>query len=440
MTPSLVDRVPGPRGRRVGGNLPEFAEDPLAFLLACHARFGDVVRLGRRNVLVAHPRLVGEVLSNRSGAYPKLGGVSSAARTRGSGFPRAMMNSEGRDWEEKRRRLAPVFARPQVTAFGPTIVERTRAAVEGWADGSERDVRRGAAELALGLIVSFLFGRETARGADAVGPAVDAVMDLTASPLELPRWLPTPTNVRLRLANRALARYIADLTEAPDAPATEFVRALAARRADGAYVHDEVATLLMSGHETTADALAWLWHLLARSPETQSAIAEEANDAALARCVATGDVAQLPLASAAAREALRLYPPAWITNRELADDVVLGSYPLPRGTTIAVSQWVSHRDPRFFAEAGSFRPERWLDGREAPPRFAFFPFGGGPRVCIGARLALYELVLISAVTARTAEIDAVADRDPRPRPALALQPAGLRLRFRPRAGHRPGLG
>ncbi len=427
-----ISDAPGPVGHRFSGNLPEFWGDPLGFLLDCHREFGDIVRLGARNLLVAHPEFVADVLVNRHGAFAKPGAVAGRSSARGSGFPQAMMNSQGEDWRQKRERLQPLFAGSEVAAFGPAVIERTRSLVQSWRDGDVRDTRRDMSALALDLIVAFLFGRVAGKGASAVDKAVAAVMDITATPFAFPRWVPTPTNLRLRRANRELAAFIHELVGDGRASRSSLLAALSEYAETESYVHDETATLLMSGHETTADALSWMWHLLSRSPRVQERMRQEATSETIASCAESGDSSHLPYTSAVVREALRLFPPAWITNREVVGEVVLGSYQVPNGMTVAVSQWVSHRDRRFFKDPGGFRPERWLEDGKAAPRFAFFPFGGGRRVCIGARLAMQEMVLIAATICRSHTLESVPESQVVPRPALALQPSGLRLRVRRR--------
>jgi cytochrome P450 len=418
-----VDEIPGPTGDGAAGNLASFAVDPLHFLSSSRRKYGDVVRIGRRNVLIADPSLVKEVLTNRSGSFCKIGNVDRRT-TRGSGFPRAMMNSDGQDWQLKRRQLQPVFAAGRVQAFAPTIVGRTRRLIDGWPEGEPHAVCSDLRRLALELIVEYLFGSTARIDHRSVERSVSAVMAVTASPLSLPRWLPAPSNARLWAAKRSLLRSISQLVSGNYQ--TLLSESLAEK--DRTYAHDEIATLLMSGHETTADALGWIVDLLSRTPDVQNRLAAEAIETDL---VATNDPNALPYASAVVREGLRLWPPAWITNRETVKPVCLGGYAVPGGTTVAVSQWVTHRHERIHENPDTFFPDRWLKGQDSPG-FGFFPFGGGPRVCIGARLAMTELVLITAEIARQVTIEPVADAHARPRVALALQPIGLQIRVRKR--------
>lgn len=281
------------------------------------------------------------------------------------------------------------------------------------------DLRR----LALELIVDYLFGPAARIDDNSVERSVVAVMAVTASPLALPRWLPAPSNTRLWAAKRSLHRSIAQLTENHQTPLADVLAG-----SDREYTHDEVATLLMSGHETTADGLGWIVDLLSRAPDVQDRLAEEASAVELGEI---SDPTALPYASAVVREGLRLWPPAWITNRETLRTTCLGGYSVPGGTTIAVSQWVTHRHERLYDAPVAFRPDRWLSG-QPPSGFSFFPFGGGPRVCVGARLATTELALITAEVARQVVIEPVTGAHARPRVALALQPTGMRVRVRRR--------
>ncbi|MBB1151724.1 cytochrome P450 [Amycolatopsis dendrobii] len=392
---------PGPAGDRIAGNLAAFTADPLGFLARCSREHGDVVSIGSRNVLLTAPDDVERVLVDRAGEFAK-SSPRTRRRARKQGFPRATMNSDGAVWRSKRARLGPVFARGLVVLAAETAGAEARRIA--WPEGAEFDPAPAAARLALRSITFLLFGAAASdRDADAVGRLVHEIMDLSVSPYVLPSWVPTPGALRMRRALRDVSEVVAKARRG-DAPV---LSALAG--ADDDEMRDELATLVLSGYETTKNAILWTLHLLAAHPEA-------ADRAAAADS----------FADAVVREAMRLYPPAWLTSRETLRDVELGGFAVPADTTVSVSQWVTHRDPRWYPEPHEFRPERWLTGADRP-RGAYFPFGLGPRACIGAALATAEAV--AAVTCLCARFRLLpGDAVVRPRPALSLQPEGLRLR------------
>jgi cytochrome P450 len=423
---------PGPEGHRFVGNLPEFSKDPLAFLTHCARTYGDIVRLGDRNFLLAHPDLIGTVLKDRASEFVK--STSTNGRPR-SGFPEAMMNSEGQDWLTKRHLLQPLFHNSRIARFASTISERTEAMLQRWQDGDVLDVRREISRLTLGLVVSFLFDDEIGDGWRDVNAAVEGVMDLTASSVRFPARLPTPTNIRLSRSLRRLDRVIDDLIERHRAGLSHgmLLTALVGGDATHGHMRDEIATLLMSGHETTSDALVWLWHLVSLHPEIDAVMAREVSEVADGQAISDVHLRGLSYIDATVRETMRLYPPAWLTHREASRNCEIAGYQVMAGTALAISQWVTHRDPRFFENPMEFRPERWVRGsRSALPKFAYFPFGGGPRLCIGARLAMVEMILITATICRRFKLLPAPSESVRPRPALALQPLGVQLIATPR--------
>lgn len=430
---------PGPQGHFIIGNLQEFSEDPLGFLTRCAREYGDVVRLGKTNYLLTHPDLIEKVLVNGEGNFVKIAGHEARKRAHG-GFPEAMMNSEGADWLRKRRFVQPAFHRKYVAACAEKVISLTERLLDSWRPGQARDVYVDMSELSLDIVSRFLFNTPVNDEARHVAAAVEAIMRLTSSPFRFPMWLPTPTNVRLRRSLRRLDTVLAGIVqryrERPGEPLDLLGILLSAEEPlPGEQLRDELATMIMSGHETTADALVWTYYLLSQHPEAQARLRAEL-DAVLGRSPpGPEDVPRLRYTEAVVKEALRLYSPAWITSREALRDCELGGFHVPAGTTLGVSQWVTHRDPRYYAEPEAFRPERWLaESVQQLPKYAYFPFGGGPRLCIGASLAMLEAVLITACVVRRFQLELAPGCVVRPHPALALQPMGVRIIPRPLRG------
>jgi cytochrome P450 len=406
---------PGPRGGRFSGTRPDYAADPLGFLTSCAAEFGDVVRIAPSNYMVVHPRDIATVLVDRQGTFVK---IRPGARRSHTGFPQAMMNSEGDDWRVKRQRLTPAFSRDQVLRQAGDVEEETSRAVASWEHGQVIDVHQAMSGLALRIGSRAILGAPLGDAA-AVKSAVDAIMRLTATPFRFPAWAPTPTNRQLGRSLGRLDGLLSRLVESAEVACQERT-ALALLLGEGpvlsaAAVRDELATLIMSGYETTADALTWTLFLLGMHPRVEAELRHS-----------LADEDEPPLLQAVIKESLRLYPPAWLTSRVAVEDSQLGDFDVPAGTTVAVSQWVTHRDRRWYSEPEQFLPERWFG--EPPPRHAFIPYGSGPRACIGAALATQELTGILRCLLRRTRLSLVSPEAVRPRPALALQPLGVRAR------------
>jgi cytochrome P450 len=436
---TLDVRPPGPAGDRLTGNLAAFSADPLTFLTDCARTYGDVVSLGERNVLIADPTDIERVLIDRNGDFAKLGD-QTRKRGRRRGFPTAMMNSDGTDWQVKRRRVQPAFGRHLAELAPAVVTEETRRMIADWKPGEQRDLHQEVSRVTLRTVTRLMFGfLPGERDVAAVGRLIDAVMDLSLSPLTLPAWVPTPLNVRLHRATRAMDRVLGDIVANPrgsDRRRAPVLHALLSGTPAPSpnEVRDELATLVMSGYETTNCAVIWTCCLLARHPEIAARVAAEAADAC-----SEGDVSleRLNFTHAVVREALRLYPPGWLTSRESLRETKFQGYSVPAGTTVTVSQWVTHRDPRFYDRPTDFSPNRWLHDRPQDlPRGAYFPFGLGPRACIGASIALTEIVLIVATIWQRFRLALPGEASVRPRPALALQPENATVRLLPAADGR----
>lgn len=336
------------------------------------------------------------------------------------------MNSEGEDWLRKRRRIQPVFGSERIDQHAPLICEATSDWLRGWPVDALIDVHSEMSGLALSVAVAQIVGQKL-DDVDAVRDSVRAIMRLTATPVRLPAWIPSTTNRSLRKSlghlDAALERLIDSCSNGPPRGYVLDRLMQGCPAASRAEMKDELATLLMSGYETTADALTWIVYLLGTHPETLTRAVHEVHTAG-------SDIDdRQPYLAAVVKEAMRLYPPAWLTTRESVAQVRFGDYDLPAGTTVTVSQWVTHRDERWFPSPEEFLPERWL----APPtwpRYAYFPFGGGPRACIGATMATREIELILGTLLSNSHLEVVRPERVKIRPALALQPQNVRARMR----------
>ncbi len=300
--------------------------------------------------------------------------------------------------------------------------------LDSW-NGGTRDVHHDLMHLTMEIATKTLFGADlTDAAAEEIGSAFnDAILEIAVRfrrPVKIPGWIPLPSNRRYARAVARLDRLVYDMVEQKRAGGTGgddlLTMLMEARDEDGSamdakQIRDEAVTIFLAGHETTAIALSWTLHLLALHPDV---------DARLARAVAeTADPLRLPLLSNVVNESMRLYPPAYAFGREAVADCEIGGYPVPAGTTVFISPWVSHRDGRWFENPLEFRPERWEnDLAKRLPRFAYLPFGGGPRLCIGNSFALMEAALILASIVRRYRLTHSPGQTIEPFPSITLRP------------------
>ncbi|MET0549814.1 MAG: cytochrome P450 [Xanthomonas sp.] len=436
---------PGPRGHWAFGNRQAFAADPLGFLQCCAREHGDVVRIAERTYLLAAPAAIATVLGDDGTLYAK---SDPDPRARRAAFPASVMNSEGEAWQHKRRALQPAFRAGLVRDYAGQALAATQALLRASNDNVHaQDLRLTMTALCADLGAGFLLG-DTAHAPALLRmlPMVDAILQRTRTPSAAPAWWPSAGKRRLRAARGALDTALTQILASPRSPdASASVLELLRRddpQGQGDWCRDEAAAMLMSALEPMAAGLTWTLSLLAQHPSIARAVAEEADalaDIGNASAAAGDDtlVERLPLARACVKEAMRLYPPAWMTARIAQRDTTLDGFAVPRGTQLIVSQWVVQRDPRHYAAPDSFMPARWLDAAHTPARYTYFPFGGGPRSCIGSQLALVQMTVVVAGLLRERTLHLAADARPRPFPALVLRPLDVRIALQPRTASPP---
>jgi len=305
--------------------------------------------------------------------------------------------------------------------------------------------------LTLVIAVKTLFGIEFTEEAKRVGPAVTLLMryqlQRLRSPVKIPMHWPTPRNIRAERAYQYLDSLVYGIIderrrrrEAGEPEGHDVLSLLMnAMDEDGSrmtpkQLRDEVMTLFIAGHETTAVTLGWLWHLLAQNPQVENRLIEELRSVLAGRAPTPDDLPRMPYLDAVIHEVLRLYPAAYVLQRTSTEPFDLGGYHFPANTTVIMSQWIIHRDPRYFEAPEEFRPERWLDGLEARlPAYAYFPFGGGPRRCIGQVFALMEAALIAATLAQRYQFTEPPGTKLIPEPLVTLRAkGGVKMKLKPR--------
>jgi cytochrome P450 len=408
-------RPPGPNFFPFIGGLIEMRRTtPPDFFMNLARQHGDVVwyRLAGTDVYqINHPDYIQELLVSNIHTYHK-GRLDKLilSQTLGNG----LLLSEGDFWKRQRKLAAPAFHSKRIEAYAETMVNFTGRIMAGWQTGTAIEMHREMTRLTLYIVSKTLYDADVTEAADGIGELVTTLAHIGnkqyVQGFVPPKWLPIPQVTEARQAVTALNQIIMPIIEARRQSGEDrgdlLSMLLMAQDEDGSQmtdqqVRDEAVTLFLAGHETTSNALSWAWALLSEHPEAEAQLHAELDSVLGGRLPTFADLPRLPYTDAVFKEAMRLYPPAWaLTGREPQEDVQLGGYTIPKGSVIIAFPYIVHRDGRWFENPEAFRPARWLDGLEKRiPKYAYFPFGGGPRVCVGNQFALMEGKLILAAMA-----------------------------------------
>ena len=428
---------PGPRGHLLVGCLPEFRRDMLGFLAACVRDYGDVVPIrvvNRRLILLSHPDLIEEVLTARARHTTKTAILQMLRPVLGDG----LLLSEGDSWLRQRRLMQPAFHRQRIAGYGDVMAGYAERGMADWRDGQTRDVHADMMAITQGIVAKTLFDADVSDDAYDVGHALHVLMEdfsrRRTALFALPRFVRTPARRRARAAVERLDRIVYDIIAARRASDEDrgdlLSILLAARDADDGsrmtdrQVRDEIMTLFLAGHETTAVSLSWTWYLLAQHPEVEATLAAELRGVLDGRLPTVADLPQLRYAEMVVMESMRLYPPAFTLTRRVAEACEVGGHRIEAETTLIMSQWIVQRDARWFDAPEAFRPERWEnDLAKRLPRYAYFPFGGGPRLCIGNTFAMMEATLLLATIAQRFRFRLAPGASVKPLLSVTLRPA-----------------
>jgi len=431
---------PGPRSGMPFRALFDFRRDPLAFVENTARTYGDVAhwRFGRTNVyLLSHPDLIRDVLVTNHRNFIKSRVLQRSRVLLGDG----LLTSEGEHHLRQRRMIQPSFHRDRVASYATVMGEHASQLADRWQNGETVDMAREMMRLTLAIAGRTLMGLDVGEGeADEIGSALSdalTLFDRLTNPLgELLDRIPIPSTRKLWRArdqldatiHRVIAARRATLGSGDDL-LSELLLAQDVE-GDGArmsneQVRDEILTIFLAGHETTANALAWTWCLLSQHSRIADRLHAEIDEVLGGRTATADDFPRLTFTRSVIAESMRLFPPAWTLGRQPLEDYDAGGYRLRAGSIVLMSPWVVHRDPRFFPDPLSFNPDRWsVEGEAAMHRHAYFPFGAGPRKCIGEGFAWMEAVLVLATLAQRWRATLVADHPVVPRPLITL-----RLRF-----------
>lgn len=456
-------RVPGPRPWLPGANFLKFRRDPLKFFTETQRTYGDIARFtfGPQEVfLVSHPDVIEDVLVTSARKFHKGVALQRAKRLLGEG----LLTSEGKQHLKQRRTIQPLFHRQQVQGFAEAMVKHASR----WRDAvpaGTMDMTSEMAGLTLAIVGETLFSSNVQGDADEVRDALAGAFQTFSIAflpgLEFFEKLPLPIFARIRNARERLDavihRVIADRRASlssgepkgsplqTDQPQhADLVSMLLAARdpenpnepgMTNEQIRDEAMTIFLAGHETTANTMAWTWHMLAVHPEVEAKLHDELARVLNGRTPTVEDVTKLEYTRAVVAESMRLYPPAWTMGRRVIEPHTIGGHAIAEGSLVIMSQWVVHRDPRWWRDPEMFRPDRWVKsepsapsaalGSSEPsrPKYSYFPFGGGARLCIGESFAWTEAILLVATIAQRWQFRGIST--PALEPRITLRPKNL---------------
>ncbi len=432
--------APGPRGNFLVGSMFDFRRDPLDFLMHVSQEYGDVVHYRLANVhfyQVNHPDGIQRVLQENNRNYIKGDYWDVIRQVGGNG----LFTSEGPLWLRQRRLMQPGFHRQRIASFGEVMVGQTVRMLERWEKAAQTrqpvDTNREFTDLTMKIITESMFGARLDEETTAISDAISLLLEDMNFRFEIPFYpkfgVPTLRNRRALAALRVVDQVVFSIIDQRrksgehkddllgmlmDARDEETGEAMRDRQ-----LRDEVVTIFVAGHETTAVLMTWMFHVLAQNPEWEQRLAAETNQTLGGRLPSFADLGSFPTLRLAIDETLRLYPPVWITNRvTLAEDEILGRR-IPSGAIIGIPPYVIHRLPAYWPDPERFDPLRFSPENSANrPRWAYMPFGGGPHQCIGNNFALVEAQLIYSTIVQRYQLLPVAGRAPVLHPTVTLRP------------------
>jgi cytochrome P450 len=425
--------------------MPLASSDPLPIFSAWAAEFGDIFyyRAAWLHVyFLNHPDLIEDVLLRNYKNFLK----DRVVRNSRWFFGEGLLTNEGDSWLRQRRLSQPAFHRERVSSYAKIMTDYARQTLSTWQDGETRDIHQEMMRLTLQIVVRALFNVEAEESAE-ISSALNLIMsNTTGIRILLPpiaRYLPTPRMISFRRAvarmdntvYKIIAQHRANKIDSGDL----LSMLMAARDEDGSrmsdrQLRDEVLTFLIAGHETTALGLTWTWYLLAQHPDVEEKLHQELDRVLGGRVPEFSDLPALTYTERVVKESMRLYPPAWSLARTVISDFELRGYLIPGGSNVVMSQWIMHRNPAYFPDPQKFDPDRWAtENSQKLPRFAYFPFGGGPRQCIGSSFAMMEATMLLATIAQRFRLRSIPDHPVLLVPSFTLRPKyGMRMTFESR--------
>lgn len=422
----------------------QLRRNPLRTLLDMAQRYGDLVHIGLgpyHVYLLNHPDLLHEILVRQAGQMRKPRALSRPiADFLGNG----LLISHGDYWKQQRHLVQPAFHHHRLDSYGAVMVRCVLQTTETWRDGAVLDVDHEFMKMTLMMVTQTLFSADVSESVDDIAEATKILQRIAyrqgQDPFQLPAWIPIPSHVKkqrtIRLLDDVVMRIIQNRRSASVECDDLLSMLLDAVGVDGKpltdkQVRDEVMTVLLAGHESTANALTWMWYLLAQHPEAEAKLDTELDTALDGHTPTVSHLKHLPYTTMIVKEALRIYPPAWALPREATEAVEIGGYPIKKGSLLLAVPYTIHRDPRYYDDPARFMPERFADNGESRlPRHTYIPFGGGPRYCVGNNFALMAMQLTLATLHQRYRLRLVPDQQVALDPLLTLRPRyGLHMQI-----------
>ncbi|MBW4607919.1 MAG: cytochrome P450 [Hassallia sp. WJT32-NPBG1] len=439
ITPISAKKAPGPKGNILLGSIPDFVHDPIGTLLKTREQFGDVIELRfgwKPTYVVCHPDGVKQVLQDNQQNYCKGEDYQKMAF-----LGQGLVTSDGELWRRQRHVMQPAFHRQRVISFAKTMTDATAEMLQEWQlkflQGEPLNVAAEMVRLTLRIACQTLFSTDVRDKTDAVGQAIITAADYEKQRvyklINILQWLPTPQNLRYKQAVRFLDEVVLGIVEERRRLGEDkgdllsmLLEALdeeTGKRISDQQVRDEMVTLFFAGHDTPANALSWTWYLLSKYPEVERKLHAEVVEVLGGRTPTFEDLPNLKYTTMVIEEAMRLYPPAWLISRTAIANDEIGGYHIPAGSIIQLAPYVTHRHPDFWENPEGFNPERFSPERSANrPRYAYFPFSGGQRGCIGAAFGIMEVKLIVAMVVQAYRLHLVSSHPVELAPSITLRP------------------
>jgi cytochrome P450 len=425
-----VKRPPGPGGR----NFYEYVRNPLYFFMRMWRKYGDIVEMSisdKPTYLLVHPDFIEYVLVLNHRNFIKHHFFWDQWRPV---FGEGLLTSEGEVWKRQRQLSQPAFHRDRINAYAKMMVDITKRLTENWGHGEERDLHQDMMRITSQVVVKTLFGADIESGEEDLGSAFD-VMKKEGTTVRLPFRMPGGDQQSMneyqnvfKLLDEKIYKIVRRRRSSPEQTEDLLSMLMEARDEQGTGMDDRelrdvIMSIFFAGHETSALALTWTYYLLSHHPDVEQKLVEEIKTVLNGKEPQARDLQRLKYTEWVILESMRLYPPSYGFGREALADCVMNGYEVPAGTTVFLIQWVTHRDPRWFEDPEKFYPERWdNDLIHKIPRFAYFPFSGGPRLCIGNNFGMMEMILMLSYLVQTFKISVPKEFCPTPFTSISLQP------------------
>jgi cytochrome P450 len=423
--------------------------DPLEVLDGMHTRYGDTAHFevfGSKQYFTINPDFTHEVLVKQAANFQKDSGYTDPHKGLANFLGRGLLTSNGDLWKRQRKLVAPALHAKRIEAYAQTMVDYTQRTIIDWQSGAQLDVSRQMNALTMRIVAKSLFNTEVAQVIEMVNRALVDLQDwaIIMNFYPLPTWLPTPIQRRARHAKGNLDAFvyqtIRERRASGDDQGDLLSMLLLSQDEDGngmseEQARDEIMTLFLAGHETTANALNWTWMLLAQNPDAEAKLHAELDSVLQGQPATLADLKRLPYTEMIIKESMRLYPPAYSISRETLADTTVNGYDVPKGSIMNIYIRGLHRNPASWNDAAAFKPERFSAENEPNiPRYAYLPFGGGPRVCIGNHFAMMEAQLILVTIAQQFRLRMTPGQTVAMKPMITLNPKdGLPMTVEKRA-------